>query len=212
MSRKYAMTKRIIINTLLLTLTLIEFSKTYLIPEIHEIIGITLIFLIIIHLIQNRRYLQTRQNISILSITNTLLLITFLATIITGLLSSQLIPILNIHHISTNYLHKILAYITLLIISVHLGLNINKMINRADNKIKNKHIKQAIFIIMIILGIISFIQLDYFNHLTGNIGFSANNTNLIINILQYLSIVLAITLITHYMNDNIKKQNSTKKE
>ncbi|MBR0472491.1 MAG: DUF4405 domain-containing protein [Methanosphaera sp.] len=206
------MTKRIIINTLLLTLTLIEFSKTYLIPEIHEIIGITLIILIIIHLIQNRRYLQTRQNISILSITNTLLLITFIATIITGLLSSQLIPILNIHQISTNYLHKILAYITLLIISVHLGLNINKMINRADNQIKNKHIKQAISIIIIILGIISFIQLDYFNHLTGNIGFSANNTNLIINILQYLSIVLAITLITHYINNNIKKQNSTKKE
>ncbi|MBE6493722.1 MAG: DUF4405 domain-containing protein [Methanosphaera stadtmanae] len=197
------MIKRIIINILLLILTLLEFSKVYLTPEIHEIIGITLIILIIIHLIQNKRYLQsinkTRTG-NILFITNILLLITFTLTVLTGLLSSQLIPILNIHQITTNYLHKILAYITLILISIHLGLNLNKTFKKIEDKIRNKKLEQTIKVIIILIGIISFIQLDYLNHLTGNIGFSTNNTNIIINTLQYLSVVLAITLITHQLN------------
>lgn len=197
------MIKRIIINILLLILTLLEFSKIYLTPEIHEIIGISLIILLTIHLIQNKRYIKTiskTKTKNILYITNIFLLITFTLTILTGLLSSQLISILNIHQIATNYLHKILAYITLIFISIHLGLNLNKIINKIEKKIKNKKVEQVIILIIILIGLISFIQVDYLNHLTGNIGFSTNNTNIIINIFQYLMIVLAITLITHKIN------------
>lgn len=199
------MNKRIIINILLLILTLLEFSKLYLTPEIHEIIGITLILLLIIHLIQNKTYIKTitqARTQKLLLITNTLLLITFTSTIITGLLSSQTMTILNIHIITSNYLHKILAHFTLILISIHLGLNIKFILNRIKEKISNKHVQQIIAAIIILLGIISFIQVDYINHLTGNIGFSANNTNILINILQYLSIILSTAIITYYITSD----------
>ena len=38
---------------------LLEFSSIYLPPEIHEIIGILLVVLVIIHLILNRKYLKS---------------------------------------------------------------------------------------------------------------------------------------------------------
>lgn len=194
-----------IINILLLILTLLEFSKLYLTPEIHEIIGITLILLLIIHLIQNKTYIKTitqARTQKLLLITNTLLLITFTSTIITGLLSSQTMTILNIHIITSNYLHKILAHFTLTLISIHLGLNIKFILNRIKEKISNKHVQQIIAAIILLLGIISFIQVDYINHLTGNIGFSANNTNILINILQYLSIILSTAIITYYITSD----------
>ncbi|MBE6489144.1 MAG: DUF4405 domain-containing protein [Methanosphaera stadtmanae] len=203
------MLKRMIVNLLLLVCTLLEFSKVYLTPEVHEIIGIVLLILMVVHVMQNRKYIQSKQKttFNILYVTNILLFVTFITTIITGLLSSQLIPMLNIHTITTNYLHKILAYITFLLISLHLGLNINKIIITFNKKVQNPYLKHSIFIIIIIVGIISFIQLDFFNHLIGNVGFSTNNSNIIINILQYLSILLSITLITNYLDNKIKNIN-----
>ena len=195
------MIKRVIINILLLVLTILEFSKAYLTPELHEIIGILLILLLIIHLLQNRKYIKSisGKNRKILYFTNILLLITFSATMILGLLSSQLIPILNIHLIITNYLHKILAYITLIFVSIHLGQNLNKMLYNI-----NIRVKQVITVIISIFGIISFMDVDYINHITGNIGFATNNTNIFINSLEYLSIVLAIALITHLITCRVQ--------
>ena len=203
------MIKRTIVNLLLLICTLLEFSKVYLTPEIHELIGIALLILMIVHIMQNRRYLQSKAKttFNLLYITNILLAVTFIATIITGLLSSQLISMLNIHAIITNYLHKILAYIAFILISIHLGLNINNIIIRFNKKVHNIYIKRILFIVIIIIGIISFIQVDYINHLSGNVGFSTNNTNIIINILQYLSILLSITLITNYLDNKIRNIN-----
>jgi len=195
------MIKRVIINILLLVLTILEFSKAYLTPELHEIIGILLILLLIIHLLQNRKYIKSisGKNRKILYFTNILLLITFSTTMILGLLSSQLIPILNIHLIITNYLHKILAYITLIFVSIHLGQNLNKMLYNI-----NIRVKQVITVIISIFGIISFMDVDYINHITGNIGFATNNTNIFINSLEYLSIILTIALITHLITCRVQ--------
>ncbi len=195
------MIKRVIINILLLVLTILEFSKAYLTPELHEIIGILLILLLIIHLLQNRKYIKSisGKNRKILYFTNILLLITFSATMILGLLSSQLIPILNIHLIITNYLHKILAYITLIFVSIHLGQNLNKMLYNITIRVK-----QVITVIISIFGIISFMDVDYINHITGNIGFATNNTNIFINSLEYLSIILTIALITHLITCRVQ--------
>ena len=201
------MNNRLIINVLLLILTILEFQKIYLTPEIHEIIGIMLIILLMIHLKQNIYYFHSitkTKDKKLLLITNILLLITFALTIITGLLSSQMIPYINIHQMTTNYLHKILAYITILLISIHLGLNTNKTITSINNKIKNTYLKRAIAIILIILGFISFIEVDFLNHLTGNLGFSSYNINIIVNSLEYISIITAIVIITYYLTTSKK--------
>jgi cytochrome b len=58
--------KKMIVDILLLILMLIEYSKTYLPSEIHEIIGILLIVLVAIHLALNKKYLKTSKRESII--------------------------------------------------------------------------------------------------------------------------------------------------
>lgn len=50
--------KKIIIDILLLILMICEYSKVYLAPEIHELVGICLIVLVAIHLSFNRTYFR----------------------------------------------------------------------------------------------------------------------------------------------------------
>ena len=202
------MIRRIIVNVMLLILSILEFSRAYLTPEIHEIIGVSLLVLMAIHLFQNRKYAQTMTKGStrkVLLITNILLLLTFTATIVTGLLSSRMIGILNIHDITTIYLHKMLSYTALLLISVHLGLNMKRIICKYEDKIRNRKIYYILTAVIILLGAYSFIVLDYMNHLTGNVGFSANDTNIRINSMEYLLVVLAIALITYHINKKCSK-------
>ena len=197
--------KKIIVDILLLLLMLIEYSKVYLPGEIHEIIGILLIILVIIHLMLNKNYLKSikkrRYNIkqkSLLAI-NISLFILFCITTIFGILSSQyILTPLNMGNLSIISLHKILAYITLIILGIHLGFNLEKIF-KTDNKL--------IYLVdaaIIIFGAYSIIQVDLYNHITGNLGFSQASGNILINILEYLSIILMVTVITKVIIKKIK--------
>jgi DNA-damage-inducible protein J len=128
--------KKIIIDILMFILMLIEFSKVYLPPQIHEIVGICLIALVIVHLILNRKYIKAipkgKYNLkrSSFLIINVVFMIVFILTMIFGLLSSQeILTFLNIGSLTTVYHHKILAYLCLILLGIHLGMNMNGTIN-----------------------------------------------------------------------------------
>lgn len=190
--------KKIIVDILLLLLMLLEYSKVHLPGEIHEIIGILLIILVIIHLILNRNYLKAipkgkyGSKRKALLIVNISFFIVFGLTTIIGILSNQyLLSSLNIGNLSIISYHKILAYVCLIILGIHLGFNLEKVFKKIDSKL--------IYLIdaaIILFGAYSMIQVDFFNHITGNLGFSQVSGNLLITTLEYLSIILAITIIT----------------
>lgn len=197
--------KKIIVDILLLILMLIEYSKVYLPGEIHEIIGILLIILVAIHLILNKKYLKAikkrKYNIKqkSLLIINISLFILFFITTVFGILSSQyILTPLNIGNLSIISLHKILAYLTLIILGMHLGFNLEKMF-KIDNKLT-----YLIDVAIIIFGAYSLIQVDFYNHITGNLGFSQSSGNILINILEYLSIILMVTAITKLIIKKIR--------
>ena len=50
--------KKIIVDVLLFILMIIQYSRLYLNPTLHEIIGISLIILIIPHIYLNRKYFK----------------------------------------------------------------------------------------------------------------------------------------------------------
>ena len=189
--------KKIIVDILMFILMLVEFSKVHLPPEIHEIVGICLFVLVIIHLILNRKYIRAipkgKYNLkrSALLIINVAFMIVFFSTIIFGLLSSQkILTFLNIGSLTAVYLHKIL-------LGIHLGVNLSGMFNKIEEKISNRSVLYLIYIILIVLGIYSFIDVDFYNHLIGNYGFSLVRGNLITSILDYLSITVMITLVVN---------------
>ena len=62
---------------------------------------------------------------------------------------------------------------------------------------------------IIILGAYSFIQVDFYNHLTGNLGFGQATGNVFINILEYLCIILMITVLTRLIvSMSLKKEKN----
>ena len=198
--------KKMIVDILMFILMLIEFSRVYLPTIIHEIIGIILLILVIIHLILNKNYLKnifkTKYNLknSFMVIVNCLLMLSFILTSVFGLLSSKdLLVFLNIGNLTIIHLHKVFAYICLLLIGIHLGINLTGLFKKISKLIKNKVIFVILEIIIIILGVYSFIKVDFWNHLIGKYGFSIVTGNLFINILEYLSIVLMITIIINFI-------------
>ena len=192
--------KKIIVDILLFILILVEFSRLYLPPEIHEIIGIVLIALVIIHLILNRKYIKSiskgkyHLKRSAMLIINIAFMVTFALTFILGLLSSQyVLTFMNIGNLSTIYLHKIFAYLCLILLGLHLGINLNTLFNRLGEK----KISYILYGIIIICGIYSFFKVDFLNHLLGNSGFGLATSNLVTNSLEYFSILLMLTILTN---------------
>lgn len=181
---------------------LIEFSKVYL-PPLHEIVGICLLALVIAHLILNGKYIKAipkgKYNLkrSSFLIINVAFMIVFFLTTIFGLLSNQeILTFLNIGSLTTVYLHKILAYICLILLGIHLGMNINGLFRKVENKLP-KTLTYFLYIIIVIFGIYSMVQVDFINHITGNHGFSIVTGNILINTIEYLFIILMFSVITH---------------
>lgn len=190
--------KKIIVDILMLLLMLLEYSKVHLSSEIHELIGILLIILVIIHLILNRNYLKAipkgKYNFKrkALLVINISFFAVFGLTAIFGIISNQyLLSSLNIGNLSIISYHKILAYVCLILLGMHLGFKLEKIFKKIDSKLI-----YLIDMAIILLGAYSMIQVDFFNHITGNLGFSQVSGNLLINTLEYLSIILAITIMT----------------
>ena len=198
------MKKKFIVDILMFILLILEFSRIYTGPFIHEVMGILLFILVIIHLIFNKNYIlniiKSNYNVktTIMLVVNALLICSFILTSIFGILSSQeTLTFLNIHNLNIIKLHKIFGYISLIIVGMHLGINFNLMFGKITKLINNNIVNYVLSIIIIIFGIYSFIKVDFWNHLIGEYGFSISDGNLIINIIEYLSIIMMITIITN---------------
>lgn len=200
------MKKKLIVDILMFILMILEFSRMYMEPIYHEILGIILLILVIIHLILNIRYIKNipkgKYNLKriIMVVINILFMILFLLSLIFGILSSQdLFTFMNVNNMKIVSLHKTLAYISLIILGLHLGINFNAMFGKISKLIKNNIILYIISLIIIGFGIYSCIHLDIGKHITGKYGFSIVTDNLFINIIEYLSIIMMITIITNFI-------------
>lgn len=208
------MKNKLIIDILMFTLMILEYSKMYMKPIFHEIIGIILVILFVIHLILNINYIKNtfkgkyKLSRTIMLIVNILFMISFLLTIIFGILSSQeLLKQLNIGSINMVYLHKIISYISLVILGIHLGINSNLMFGKIARLIKSNIVLYIVSIITIVFGIYSWDHLNIWNHIIGKYGFSIVTDNLFINILEYLSIIMMITILINFIYKRIGEKN-----
>ena len=109
------------------------FSKVYTGQLLHEIFGITLFILFIIHNILNinfyKNMLKGRYNFGrvVTTIINILFFICMLLTIILGIpISSKVFKWLNLNgNITVRKLHTILGYWNLILLGIHLGFHFN---------------------------------------------------------------------------------------
>lgn len=208
------MKKKIVIDILMFVLMLLEFSKAYMSPIWHELFGLLLVVLIIIHLILNKSYLKSinKGNYTIkrfiMLISNILFFLTFLLSVIFGILSSQeLFKYFSIGTYGIQFLHKIFSYISLLLLGIHLGINFNSMFGKVRRKINNVVILYVIDILIIFYGLYSLIKLEILKHVIGKYGFGLVDGNIVINIFRYFSVIMMFSIVINYFYKKYKGKN-----
>ena len=181
------------------------FSKGYMSPIFHEIFGIILLILVIIHLILNKHYLKNLFKGSynfaryIMLFVNIGFFISFFLSIIFGILSSQeLLKFMNIGNIEIVNLHKIVSYICLIFTGIHMGINFDVMLKMIEKEVNNIII-YVIKIIIIGYGIYAFIKQDILSHILGKLSFSFYDGSILVNIIRYVGIILMISIIVNFI-------------
>lgn len=153
-------TIKMIVDILMLVLMLLEYSKIYTGQLLHEIFGIALLGLFIIHNVLNINFYKTlfkgKYNVQrlITTIIDLLFLLCMLFTIILGVpISEKIFSFLNLNgNMTIRKLHTIFGYWGLIILAIHLGLHFKMIFAKLKNKVKeNKIMKILIFTIQIII-------------------------------------------------------------
>lgn len=209
---------KIIIDVLMIIFMLLEYSKIYTGQLLHEIIGIVLLVLFVIHNFLNINFYKNifkgKYNFlrTFTTIINLSFLICMLFTIILGIpISNEVFNGLNLKsNITTRKLHTILGYWSLVILSIHLGLHYKVIFAKLNNRIsKNQILKLVLYIIellIVILGIKFMIDVNLVKHLTGQLLFGTFDGNMFLSILKNFVIVLSIGIIIYNFEKLIIKK------
>ena len=209
---------KMVVDILMLILMLLEYSKIYTGQLLHEIFGITLLGLFIIHNVLNINFYKTlfkgKYNVQrlITTIIDLLFLLCMLFTIILGIpISDKVFKFLGLNgNMTMRKLHTIFGYWGLIILAIHLGLHLKMIFARLKSRIKEKKIlKIIIFIIQIIIiiyGIKAMIDTNLVSYLIGKSSF-AIPTSIVLSFINNLSIILTISIIVY----NLEKLSLKKK-
>jgi len=183
----------------------------------HEILGTTEFILFIVHNLFNIKWYGTifkgkhdaKRNFHI--IINLLLLVSFVLTILSGILMSKsLYTFLNFKMAAiSRRVHLIANAWTLVLISIHLGLHLEPVMIRIKNKLGSR-IFNTMRCIIIVSGLIFFISIGVWRDMFGITLFKMFNfsENPAMFYLKYFTMAFAIALVTNVLiNKNMKKES-----
>lgn len=181
--------------------------------NVHEVLGVILFTLFIIHNILNHKWykgaFKGKYNTLriIMMIINIALVIAFIITMISGIMISKSI-FYNLNIIkfqNARFIHLVSTSWVYLLMSLHLGLHLHKLMSKIDNKLST-----LLTIIIVILGVYSFLDVAYYKELLllseyKNVNY---NQSSIIYYLKYLfvSITFALSTYQFYYRIIIKSQ------
>lgn len=158
---------RLAVDITMFVLTFFLMNVNLISPLWHEIFGIIISFLIIIHLILNFKWIKNipknirkvKNKTRVLYTVDILTFFSYLITIVIGILIST-----SIFNFPTSYnpylmlTHHITGRLSLSLMLLHLGFHLNKIINKLT---KNETTKAIIYIIYITLGILITMYLTF---------------------------------------------------
>lgn len=157
---------KILIDILLFIVTILLFDIELIGNLNHEILGITISILIVIHIALNFKWIkQVTKNFKkvnlktkVMYIVDIFTMIIYLGAIICGVMISD--KIFNFHMGSNLYMmlsHLIFGRLAIIIMFVHLGLHLYRIFS----KIKNTKVKIIIYIVYVIVVLLIAIYLIY---------------------------------------------------
>lgn len=157
---------KILIDVLLFIVTILLFDIELIGNLNHEILGIAISILILIHIILNfkcikqvtKNFKKVNSKTKVMYVIDVFTMLIYLGAIICGIMISD--KIFNFHMGSNLYmmlLHLIFGRLAIIIMFIHLGMHLDRMLN----KIKSSNIKRIIYIIYIIIILLISIYLIY---------------------------------------------------
>ena len=207
---------KIIIDIIMYLLFIILMGHHITENLIHEILGTILFILFIIHHILNYKYYKTilkgKYTIKriITLIVDLLLFISMICMIISAInISSNVFSFLHIPtKIWGRRLHMLSTSWSFILMSIHIGMHLNILLNKLNKKIKDntfEYVYYLIIILIVIYGIYSFIKLNLISDMFLLNAFKYYNykESPIIFYLHIVSTSISIGLIIYFIN-NIK--------
>lgn len=156
---------KIILN-ILMTIMMILLMKLEPIGLHHEVMGIAIFILFLIHKTLNYKFVKAvgknifnkklKINSKIIFIIDIILFCFMLTNFITGILISKFIfkELVTTNLELITILHKSTAWWTLILISIHIGLHLERLVNYFTKKYKNTKNNKVIIIVILIIYII----------------------------------------------------------
>lgn len=157
---------KILIDVILFIVTILLFDIELIGNLNHEILGIAISILILIHIILNFKWIkQVTKNFKkvnsktkVMYVVDVFTMLIYLGAIICGIMISD--KIFNFHMGSNLYMmlsHLIFGRLAIIIMFIHLGMHLDRLLN----KIKSSKFKRIIYIIYIIIILLILIYLIY---------------------------------------------------
>ena len=209
---------RLIIDLLMYVLFVLVMGPHITENLLHEIIGTTIFILFIIHTVLNYKFYKIifkgkyNKKRIILTLVDILLLICMIGMIMSALMiSKDIFKFLNISQpMLGRKIHMLATSWGFIIMSIHVGLHINTLIDKLNKKVKNNTLEYVYYLLIAIIylyGIYSFIKLNFISDMFLRNAFKVLNTNehLIIYYLNVLSASIFIIL-TIYLLNKIKRK------
>lgn len=198
MSRKSIV--KMIVDIVMLILMLLEFSKLHTGQLLHEIFGVCLFVLFIVHNLLNLSFYKNlfKGKYSIQRIITTVVdfafLICMLFTILFGIpISLKVFKFLNLNgSMQIRTLHTIFGYWSLVILGLHLGLHFKMIFAKLKMNVLLYLIQAAI----VIYGIKAMFDTNLGLYLTGQASF-AMPTSIGLSLLRNFSIVLSLAVLVY---------------
>lgn len=157
---------KILIDVLLFIVTILLFDIELIGNLNHEILGIAISILILIHIILNFKWIKqvtknfkkVNSKINVTYVVDAFTMLIYLGAIICGVMISD--KIFNFHMGSNLYImlsHLIFGRLAIIIMFIHLGMHLDRLLN----KIKSSNFNKVIYIIYIIIILLILIYLIY---------------------------------------------------
>lgn len=207
---------------ILMTISLLFLMSYELLGStLHEVIGVIMFVLFIVHHILNRnwsKYLLKGKQTPIRIFQNilvVLVLITFILSMISGVvISRHIFSFLPFNHIGTfSRIHMFSTYWSFILMSLHLGLHFNTLAlmikkNRNFSKVF-KAIVTVVLLLIFVYGVYAFFKRDILDYLLLNNQFFilGDKEFLPLYIFDYMTIMLSLSLISSVISSLLRKLN-----
>lgn len=222
MNSKIKLKLKPIIDILMTFALLLLMSYELLGSTAHEVVGVAMFVLFVVHHALNINWakhltkgrqtpIRIFQNILVL-----LVLISFVGSIVSGVIVSRQFVFLNIKSTyAANRIHMLSAYWGFIFIPLHLGLHFNMILLMIKKKKqlspKVRTVFKIIFILIFAYGIYTFFKRDIASYLflKNQFFLLGDNEHLLFYLFDYMSIMFSFATLSHFVFSILKSNTKS---